>query len=449
MITARMLAFQILIQLERNLTHPDRLIRATLDRHPGLEARDRALLTELVYGALRWQGRLDWCIDQLSSVKPKKIDPAVRILLRLALYQLLMLDRIPEHAAVNETVKIARATQPSHIAGFVNAILRGAIRRKGQWEWPDAEKSPEEHLAVMESQPRWLVRRLITEMGYEEAKAFCAASNTVAPMALRVNTLKMRPEAAMEQLKGEGVEVGPSPCLREALRISGARRDISHAELYSSGAIQIQDEASQLVSRIVDPRSGERILDLCAGFGGKSTHLAILMENQGEILSVDETAWKLEELRQNAARQGIDVIRTMTADVAALSVEETGEFDRVLLDAPCSGFGALRRNPDIKWRRHPKDPYRFSQLQGALLDRAAAFVKRGGVLVYATCTIFREENEDAVSEFNAQHPQWTQKPIEPLLPESCRAMISGPFFRSWPHRHGVDGFFAAAWTREG
>jgi 16S rRNA (cytosine967-C5)-methyltransferase len=266
-------------------------------------------------------------------------------------------------------------------------------------------------------------------------------------MVLRVNTLKFQPEEAIARLKDDGVEAAPSPWLREALRVSGPRQDIGHTSLYASGAIQIQDEASQLVSRIVAPRPGDRVLDLCAGFGGKSTHLAILMENRGEILSVDETAWKLEELRQNAARQGIDIIRTMAADVAALSVEETGEFDCVLLDAPCSGFGALRRNPDIKWRRHPKDPYRFSQLQGALLDRAAPFVKRGGVLVYATCTIFREENEETAAGFGARHPGWTGKPVEPLLPESCRAMASGPFLRSWPHRHGVDGFFAAAWTR--
>jgi 16S rRNA (cytosine967-C5)-methyltransferase len=442
-----MLAFQILLQLERNVSHPDRLIRTVLERHSGLEPRDRALLTELVYGTLRWQGRLDWHIDQLSAVKPQKIAQPVRILLRLALYQLLILERIPEHAAVNETVKIARATQPSYLSGFINAILREAIRRKNQWEWPDPKENPEEHLAVMTSHPRWFVRRLLAPMGFDETRELCTANNSVAPMALRVNTLKTKPSEAIEWLREKGVDATLSPYFPESLRLTGLRQDVTHTELYERGAIQIQDEASQLIARIMAPEPGDRVLDLCAGFGGKSTHLAILMKNRGEIVSVDEAAWKLEDLRRNALRQGVGIIRTVTADVRELSSEQLGCFDRVLLDAPCSGFGVLRRNPDIKWRRHPKDPYRFSQIQEALLRHGAGFVKKGGALVYATCTIFREENEEVAERFSASHPQWTVEPVEPLLPESCRAMTSGPFFRSWTHRHGIDGFFAARWVR--
>jgi 16S rRNA (cytosine967-C5)-methyltransferase len=442
-----MLAFQILLQLERNVSHPDRLIRTTLERHSVMAPRDRALLTELVYGTLRWQGRLDWHIDQLSAVKPQKIAQPVRILLRLALYQLLILERIPEHAAVNETVKIARATQPSYLSGFINAILREAIRRKNQWEWPDPKENPEEHLAVTTSHPRWFVRRLIAPMGFDETRELCTANNSVAPMVLRVNALKASPSEALERLREKGIDATLSPYLPEALHVTGLRQDVTHTELYENGAIQIQDEASQLIARITAPKPGERVLDLCAGFGGKSTHLAILMENQGEIVSVDEAAWKLEDLRWNTLRQGVGIIRTVAADVRELLSEQLGSFDRVLLDAPCSGFGVLRRNPDIKWRRHPKDPYRFSQIQEALLRHSAGFVKKGGALVYATCTIFREENEEVVERFSASHPQWTVDPVEPLLPGSCRGMTSGPFFRSWTHRHGIDGFFAARWVR--
>ncbi len=447
MITPRMLAYQILLHMENNPSPPDRLVRSMLDRHSRMEARDRALLTELVYGTLRWQGRLDWHIDRVSSVRPKKITPAVRILLRLALYQILLLERIPEHAAVNESVKIARATQPPYVAGFVNAVLREAIRRADNWEWPDPGKSPGEYLAVTASYPRWLADRCIREMGFEDAEAFCRACNNVAPMALRVNPARAKTEEVLARLRERGTDAVPSSYLPDAVLVTGLREDVTRTPYYENGAVQIQDEASQMVSLILSPEPGERVLDLCAGFGGKSTHLASIMEDRGEVLSVDQAAWKLEELRKNALRQGIGIIRTVTADVLELLPEQLGRFDRVLLDAPCTGFGTIRRNPDIKWRRHPKDPYRFSGIQDTLLQHAARFVRKGGTLVYATCTVFREEDEDVAERFNASHPGWTPWDATDFLPHGCREMAQGPYFRSWPHRHGTDGFFAARWVR--
>jgi 16S rRNA (cytosine967-C5)-methyltransferase len=225
------------------------------------------------------------------------------------------------------------------------------------------------------------------------------------------------------------------------------RQDLTRTPPYREGLVQIQDEASQWVGHVVSPEPGERILDLCAGFGGKSTHLGALMENRGEIVSVDEAAWKIEELRGNALRQSITIIGGRAAGALELSPGELGDFDRVLLDAPCSGFGSIRRNPDIKWRRGPKDPYRFSRIQNALLQQASRFVRKGGVLVYATCTVFGEENERVAERFEAENPHWRGEPAADFLPEASRSMAEGPFFRSWPHRHGVDGFFIARWRR--
>lgn len=449
MISSRSLAYQVLLHLNRKVSHPDRLIRAMLERHSRLDERDRALLTELVYGVLRWQGRLDWHIDQLSKIKPKKIDPEVRILLRLALYQILLLDRIPPHAAVNETVKLAKATQPPHLVGFVNALLREALRRENAWNWPPEEKDPAAFLAVTTSHPLWFVQKCLKELGPEETRALCLANNAIAPMALRVNTLRTSTSEVIQALRGRGIEADPSPLLPHAVRVSGFRQDISRLPLFQEGWVQVQDEASQLVSLLVSPRPGERVLDLCSGFGGKSTHLGILMKNEGEILAVDQSAWKLEELRRNAERQGVDIVKILANDVLELNPGKTGEFDRVLLDAPCSGFGALRRKPDIKWRRHLKDPYRFSQLQKKLLDQASSFVKKGGVLVYATCTFFAEEDEGVAGYFADGHPGWNVEPAGNFLPESCGAMVEGDFFKSWPHRHGLDGFFGARWRRGG
>jgi len=447
MINARRLAYQVLLNLDKQASYPDRVIRGSLQRRPDFKEEDRALLTELVYGVLRWQGLLDWHADQMIKIKPQKVAPEIRVLLRLALYQVLLLDRIPDHAAVNETVKIAKSTQPVHVAGFVNAILREAIRRKGRWEWPSPETEPEDYLAVTTSHPHWFVLRCLEEFGFDEALSLCRANNTVAPLVLRVNTHKIPAVELMDCMSGAGLNVQPSPVLPDAIRLIGPRQDVSRLSFYRRGLGYVQDEASQLVSLILRPSPGERILDICAGFGGKSTHVAGLMQNRGEVIAVDQSSWKLQELQQNARRQDITIIKTIAADAMDVQPVRLGSFDRVLLDAPCSGFGTLRRKPDIKWRRHPKDPYRFSRIQRRLLEHASLFVKKGGVLVYATCTIFPEEDEGVAMEFSGRHKDWALEPVDHVLPESCRDMVREGFFRSWPHRHGVDGFFAAGWRR--
>lgn len=447
MITPRSLAYGILLHLQQRAGYPDRLLQVSFKRHPALDPRDRALLTELVYGVLRWQGRLDWHIDQLSAVRPDKVAPPVRVLLRMALYQLFFLDRVPAHAAVNEAVALCKATQPAHLVRFVNGVLREAARRGDDWAWPSALEAPDERIAALQSHPLWFVRRCIQEFGAAEAEALCEANNRPAPMTLRINTLKSSVQAVTDALRTEGFDASPAPHLPGAVRVMHLKRDIAATAPYREGWIQIQDEASQLVAHLVSPLPGERVLDLCAGFGGKSTHLAILMRNEGKILAVDRSAWKLEDLEDNAHRQGIAIIRTLSQDILEMRPEVLGLFDRVLLDAPCSGFGALRRNPDIKWRRHPKDPYRFSRLQEQLLRKAAELVRPGGTLVYATCTVFGEENEAVASAFAAEHPDWLPELAGPHLPEGRELWTAGPYLRTWPHRHDLDGFFGARFRR--
>jgi 16S rRNA (cytosine967-C5)-methyltransferase len=447
MVTSRILAYQILLHLEQKASHPDRLIRTALERHSGLDERDRALLTELVYGVVRWQGRLDWHINELSRTRPDKIAQAVRVLLRLALYQILFLDRIPDHAAVNDTVEIAKTSQPPHVIRFINAILRESARKGGNWKWPDRQKDPVFYTAVMTSHPVWLAGRLIDELGHEEAELFCESNNRIAPAVFRVNTLRAGPAEAAESLKAEGIDTVPSPWLEEALRAPAPRRDMAGTAAFREGWIQPQDEASQIVSHLLAPGQGESVLDLCSGLGVKATHIAILMKNEGEVLSVDKSAWKLEDLQKNAHRQGITIIRTLAEDISMLRPQSIGLFDRVLLDAPCTGLGTIRRKPDIKWHRHIKDSYRLSLLQKELLPHAAQFLKPGGVLVYATCTVLAEENESVVRQLNESHPELALEPAAENLPGACREMVSGPYFRSWPQKHDVDGFFAARWRK--
>jgi 16S rRNA (cytosine967-C5)-methyltransferase len=464
MVTSRILAYQILLHLEQKAPHPDRLIRSTLERHSRIDERDRALLTELVYGVLRWRARLDWHIDQLSKTRPDRISPDVRVLLRLALYQIMFLDRIPDHAAVNDAVEIAKGSCPPHVVRFINGLLREAARRtsgrqasgvcdfpalqapSGNWKWPEQQKDPAHYMALMTSNPVWLVRRLIEEIGAQEARLFFEASNKIAPAAFRINTLKATREEAITCLQKEAIEAEASARLEGAIQVATPRRDMTDTVAFREGFLQPQDEGSQIVSLLVAPKAGERVLDLCSGLGVKSAHMAILMENEGEVLSVDQSAWKLEEARKNAQRQSITIIRTLAQDALALRPEECGLFDRVLLDAPCTGLGTLRRKPDIKWRRHIKDVYRLSQVQKELLEHAARFLKPGGLLVYATCTVFGEENE-SVAQSLTQNSELSVEPAFDRLPPLCREMSSGPYYRCWPHRHAADGFFSALWRR--
>jgi 16S rRNA (cytosine967-C5)-methyltransferase len=448
MVNSRILAYQILLHLEQKASHPDRLIRTALERHSGMDERDRSLLTELVYGVVRWQGRLDWHINGLSKTKPDKIAVPVRILLRLALYQILFLDRVPNHAAVNETVNIAKTSQPPHVIRFINGVLREAGRRGTDWIWPSAEKDPAEHIAITTSHPTWFVRKLIGQCGTVETRLLCEANNKVAPAVFRVNTLKTTRLHVIESLREDDLEAIPSPYLLHAVRVPVLRRDITRTAAYRNGWIQAQDEASQLVAHMLAPAPGERVLDLCSGFGVKSTHLAIFMEDTGEEFASDISEWKLEELRKNAERQGVRIIQPIAGDILQLKPESIGLFDRILLDAPCTGFGAIRRNPDIKWHRHPKDPYRMSELQKAMLAHAVQFLKSGGILVYATCTVFMDENEMVAEYLSETHPELRIEKASDHLPESCDSMTSGPYLRSWPHKHDVDGFFAARWKKE-
>jgi 16S rRNA (cytosine967-C5)-methyltransferase len=443
------MAMQILMQVARRAAFPDLLLDVYFKKHPTLEARDRAFATELVYGVLRWQGRLDWIIDRYARVVPKRMALPVRVLLRLAVYQLLFLDRVPPAAAVHEAVELAKTSQPQHIVRFVNGVLRAIGREREGLRAETAEGSPAEQLAVRHSYPVWVVERWLKELGPEETEALCHAGNQVAPTTIRTNTLKTTREALATALRESGLSVEPGRFAPEALHLKGVRTDLSSLPEYARGEFQVQDEASQLVARLVDPRPGERVLDACAGMGVKATHLAQLMENRGEIVAVDSQGWKLTRLVQNGRRLQISCLQTVEGDLLAQD-RLAGGFDRALVDAPCTGLGVLRRNPDIKWKVGPKDCRRLHLLQTELLGRAAELVRPSGVLVYATCTLTPEENEGTVQAFLAEHGDFSLEGGSAILPSSSGDVVEEKgTLKTWPHRHGVDGFFAVRLRRSG
>jgi len=442
--TPRELAVEILNRIDQQGAHAEPLLDAALSGEGILpNPHDRGLLTELVYGTLRMRGRMDWIIARLYKGDAAALEAPVPNILRTGLYQLLFTDRIPAFAAVNEAVGIAKKECPA-AAGLVNAILRNALREKDNIAWPDMAKDPGKAIAVLHSHPRWLVERWLDEYGIDETIAICRTNNAIPPLAVRVNGLKTSREQTIAALAAEGIAAEKTRYSADGLLLTGSAAGLRETAAFRNGLIRVQDEASQLVARLVAPRPGERILDLCAGAGGKTLHLAALMENRGEMVAVDLHPDKLRLLAAEAGRLGVTIATTHTGDAAAAPESFRATFDGVLLDAPCSGLGTLRRNPEIRWRIVPQELEKSMSLQKRLLRGAADCVKPGGRLVYCVCTATPEENEAVVSDLLSTRPGFKHLPPEGIPPELIDA---DGFFRTFPPRHGTDGFFGAVFIR--
>ena len=441
--TVRGMAVDILDRIDRDRAYAEPLLDAVLTGTEIPNLPDRKLLTELVYGTLRMRGRLDWIIGRLYRGKESTLETTPRNILRTALYQLLFTDRIPAFAAVNEAVGIARQRCPA-AAGLVNAILRNAIRNQENMTWPEMAKDPGRALSVLYSHPRWLVERWLDRYGIGETISISRANNDVPPMTVRVNSLKISREKIVTELSTNGIMAERTRFSPDGLHLLTAGADLRRTGFFRDGLIRIQDEASQLVSRVVAPRPGERILDICSGTGGKTLHLAAIMENRGHITAMDLHPDKLLLLSEEAYRLGVTISEILPGDATAMPEPFRAAFDRVLVDAPCSGLGTLRRNPEIRWRIVPSDIENAMALQKRLLANAAETVKPGGLLVYCVCTVTQEENESVVDHLLAARHDFKHIPPEGVPPELVDAR---GFFRTCPHREGMDGFFAAAFRR--
>jgi 16S rRNA (cytosine967-C5)-methyltransferase len=439
--TPRHTVLEILNRVEEQDAFAEPLLDAALSRAPLMNIHDRSLITHIVYGTLRMRGRLDWIIDQLYKGDFLSMDVSIKNILRAGLYQLLFTDRIPDFAVVDEAVEIAKKTNPAG-SGLVNAILRNAIRKRDRFAYPDIREDPAYHLSVLHSHPLWIVRKWIEKFGVEETTLLCKANNEIPPVVLRVNTLKTNREKLIDECSRQDMEVKATGYSLDGMIISHPAMPVREMAFYKAGHFQIQDEASQLISRLVDPKPGENVLDVCAGTGGKTTHLAAIMNNRGRITALDIGEKKIMALRKNAGRLGATNIDTRIGDAREMSEESFyGSFDKILVDAPCTGLGTLRRNPEIKWRITEGGPKRFSVLQKAILTCAARSLKKGGLLIYSTCTIATEENEEVIADFTAHHPDFIC--IHP--PDAINSFLVDDrgYFRSYPHKHGIDGFFGA------
>lgn len=405
--------------------------------------RDRALLTALVHGVLRWRGHLDYLIGHFSTTPIKKINPNVLNILRLGLFQIIYLDRIPDSAAVNTSVEMAKSTAPAWVVRFTNAVLRKCAGNYDKVPFPDSKELPVESLSIRKSFPEWLIARWLRRFDEPTVDTLCDAINLVPPITIRTNTLKTTRRQLRQDLVEDVETMDATTHSPDGLNLYNPRVPVPELEAFKQGSFQVQDEAAQLVSLVLSPRPGERILDACAGLGGKTGHLAQLMQNSGEIVAVDKNAAKLAKLRLEMQRLGIAIVSTWQQDLEKPSGQKNIKpFDRILLDAPCSGLGTLRRNPDIKWMASKQNLKRYSKRQLELLDCTACLIKDSGIIVYAVCSSEPEENEDVINTFLKNHSDFViDKGNDTHLEAFNAFMDTDGFFRTYPKHSRLDGFF--------
>jgi 16S rRNA (cytosine967-C5)-methyltransferase len=440
----RKLALRVLRRVETSAGFADQLI-AALAAAQGLTPQDRAFLRELTYGVLRWRNRLDWMLQQCSDRLLESLTPAVRNLLRLGAYQLCFMDHLPPYAAVSETVQLAKQVGHVGVVAYVNAVLRALGRQRGGMSLPEASTDLLAYLIITQSHPRWLVERWLAHYGPQQAVAMCQADNMRPPLMVRVNRRRATRERLLNSLAADGCEAEPCHYAPDGVCIR-SHVALDQLQSYRDGWFTVQDEAAILCGYLLTPKTGERVLDACAAPGGKATHAAELMADGGEILCLDHSYQRLNLVAENARRLGLQCLRGVVGK--AERIEFKRAFDRILVDAPCSGLGVLRRHPDAKWRKGPELISMMARQQASILAHLSQFVKPDGLLLYITCSTEAEENQHLVKAFLERHPNYALEAVTRDLPDAARVFArEGGWLQTWPGPEGLDGFFGARLRR--
>lgn len=434
-------ALSILLAVDKNQAYSNLLLNETIKRHK-IEAKDRALLTEITYGTLQHKMTLDYYLEPFIR---GSIDHWVRWLLRISLYQIHYLTRIPPHAAVNEAVEIAKRRGHRGIASMVNGILRSVLR-SGVPSTDDIA-DPIERLSIETSHPVWLVQRFVDNYGLAVATEMLHENNRPPVQTVRVNKTKSTVEQAIAELNSEGLTAKQSDVIPECLHITNGQP--ARTKAFKEGMITIQDESSMIPANVLNPTPGMRVLDMCAAPGGKTTHIAEIMKNEGSILATDLHPHKLDLIDHNTERLGLDIVETAPIDGRkAPEFLQAASFDAILVDAPCSGLGVMRRKPDIKYTKREEDLESLQKIQLALLDAATKVLKTDGKLVYSTCTVDIQENEGTVQAFLTAHPEMEAIQLESLPTKLAEKQANG-MLQVFPQDFGSDGFFVAAFRKKG
>ena len=408
-----------------------------------LTPADRALATELTYGTLRWLGRLDWILERTYRGKLNRMPGLVRRVIEIGLYQILFLTRIPSYAAVDEAVRAAKESGGESWGRVANAVLRAAIRDPERTALLPPETDPVLRIAIQESHPLWLVRKWIEQYGEEKTRSLCVANNALPAFGVRVNPLKADKAAVRASLDAAGCRPSDSKW-HDDFFVLERMGDALTSRAFRDGWFTVQDESAGFAVRLLDPRPGEVILDMAAAPGGKATGLAERSGDRQPVVAVDRYVHRARQIVQNTVRLGIRSVFPVVADGRTVN---TKPVDKVLLDVPCSGFGIVRRHPEIKWRRTADDVVRLAPLQGEMLAAAAQSLKTGGVLVYSTCTPLVEENTGIVFDFLRRQPDFAVEPADRFL--SPAVVTGGGWIETWPDLHGMDASFAIRLRKRG
>lgn len=432
----RGLAVKILNRVERSDSYLERLLDNEM-KNSDLSGADKALLYEIVHGVTRWMGRLDWVLNGFYKGQFSKAIPNLKNGLRVALYQILFLDRVPDHAAVNEAVEFVKRLQGQKPADLTNAILRNIIRSKNGIRYPDPDEDLPGYLAAYYSHPSWMVKRYLARFGRESTEKLLNANNEKPFLTLRINALKVKPEEFRKLLQSVNLRFTPGKYLPEFFKLQNLT-NITAWEYFTEGYFNIQDESAGLACRLLDPQKGMKVLDLCAAPGGKTAYMAALIQDEGEITAVDKYESRLEIVQRNLNRLQIKSVKTLAKDALELDGEQ---FDRVLADVPCSGSGTLSKKPDIKWKKDLIDLHKMHDLQYSLIKKAASLVKPGGILVYSTCSIEPEENFEIVKKFLNENHNFKLESAADYLPKEL--IDENGCVQTLPHVHMMDGAFAA------
>ncbi|HMN48068.1 MAG TPA: 16S rRNA (cytosine(967)-C(5))-methyltransferase RsmB [Ignavibacteriaceae bacterium] len=436
----RGLAVKILNRVEKTDAYLEKLLDHEM-RNSELNGPDKALLYEIVHGVTRWMGRLDWILNGFYKGQFSKAIPNLKNGLRVALYQIMFLDRIPDHAAVNEAVEFVKKLQGQKPADLTNAILRNIIRSKSAIRYPDPNEDLIGYLSAYYSHPAWMVKRYVERFGREETEKLLAANNEKPYLTLRINAIKTNASQFKSLLDSVNLKYKPGKFLSEFVQLQNLT-NITAWDYYSKGYFNIQDESAGLACRLLDVQPGMKVLDMCAAPGGKTAYLGSLMNNVGKIVAIDRYEGRLKLLKANNARLGLTCVTTVESDALEFNSEP---FDRVLADVPCSGTGTLSKKPDIKWKKDVFDLKKMAAAQIRLLEKAASLVKPGGVVVYSTCSIEPEENFQIVKQFLESHPNFKLETAKEKFSDDV--IDENGCIQTLPQRHQMDGAFAARLVR--
>ena len=441
--TVREQIVDLLIEVEKEQSYAQLSLKNALE---DLDVRDKALATEIFYGTLKYQIQLDYWINQYSKTPVKKMKPLIRNLLRMSVYQMIYLDKIPASAIINEAVKIAKKRKFQGLSGFVNGLLRNMEREKENLSFPNPKQSLSYAYSIEYAIPEWMIKMWLEQYSKEEVASICKALNKRAEVCGRCNSLKGNKEELMATLKAEGIEVESGRLLEEAFYVRKLDK-LQNLASFKVGAWTVQDESAMLVAHVVNPQKGDTVLDMCSAPGGKSVHMAALMENKGNIISCDIHPHKLELIEKTAKRLGVTIISPTLQDGTVLNEQFIEKFDKVLLDAPCSGLGIMKRKPDIRHNKTREDLEDIASIQRAIVKNAVRYVKPGGRLVYSTCTISYKENEKMAHEIAEQYGLELENIVD-TIPECLKdAVKEKGMIQILPQMADTDGFFIASFRK--